>query len=136
MPIRYYWRSLMIKLIKQLFRFGIVGGTAFLIDYAVLFACTEFLGIHYFISSIISFSVSTVFNYIASILWVFDVDKSKSQSKNFVIFIVLSIVGLGINQLIMWLGVEYLHIYYMIVKIGATAIVMIFNFVTRKMFLE
>ena len=126
----------MIKLIKQLFRFGIVGGTAFLIDYAVLFACTEFLGIHYFISSIISFSISTVFNYIASILWVFDVDQSKSQSKNFVIFIVLSIVGLGINQLIMWLGVEYLHIYYMIVKIGATAIVMIFNFVTRKMFLE
>ncbi|MBP3275466.1 MAG: GtrA family protein [Kandleria sp.] len=136
MPIRYYWRSLMIKLIKQLFRFGIVGGTAFLIDYAVLFVCTEFLGIHYFISSIISFSVSTVFNYIASILWVFDVDQSKSQSKNFVIFIVLSIVGLGINQLIMWVGVEYLHVYYMIVKIGATAIVMIFNFVTRKMFLE
>jgi putative flippase GtrA len=36
----------------------------------------------------------------------------------------------------MWVGVEYLHVYYMIVKIGATAIVMIFNFVTRKMFLE
>jgi putative flippase GtrA len=132
--IKCYWRNLIINLIKQLFRFGIVGGTAFLIDYAVLFVCTEFLGIHYFISSIISFSISTVLNYIASILWVFDVDQLKSQSKNFVI--VLRIVGLGINQLIMWVGVEYLHVYYMIVKIGATAIVMFFNFVTRKTFFE
>lgn len=126
----------MQKLIKQILRFGIVGGTAFIIDYALLYICTEYLGIYYFISSIISFSISTIFNYIASIYWVFDVNKEKSQSKNFVLFVGLSIVGLGINQLIMWFGVEQLHVYYMIVKIGATAIVMVFNFITRKMFLE
>lgn len=126
----------MKKLIKQILRFGIVGGTAFIIDYALLYICTEYLGIYYFISSIISFSISTIFNYIASIYWVFDVNKEKSQSKNFVLFVGLSIVGLGINQLIMWFGVEQLHVYYMIVKIGATAIVMVFNFITRKMFLE
>ncbi|SFD56517.1 GtrA family protein [Sharpea azabuensis] len=126
----------MQKLFKQILRFGIVGGTAFIIDYALLYICTEYLGIYYFISSIISFSVSTIFNYIASIYWVFDVNKEKSQSRNFVLFVGLSIVGLGINQLIMWFGVEQLHVYYMIVKIGATAIVMVFNFITRKMFLE
>lgn len=126
----------MQKLIKQILRFGIVGGTAFIIDYALLYICTEYLGIYYFISSIISFSISTIFNYIASIYWVFDVNKEKSQSRNFVLFVGLSIVGLGINQLIMWFGVEQLHVYYMIVKIGATAIVMVFNFITRKMFLE
>lgn len=126
----------MKKLIKQILKFGIVGGTAFIIDYALLYICTEYLGIYYFISSIISFSVSTIFNYIASIYWVFDVNKEKSQSRNFVLFVGLSIVGLGINQLIMWFGVEQLHVYYMIVKIGATAIVMVFNFITRKLFLE
>ena len=126
----------MQKLFKQILRFGIVGGTAFIIDYALLYICTEYLGIYYFISSIISFSVSTIFNYIASIYWVFDVNKEKSQSRNFVLFVGLSIVGLGINQLIMGFGVEQLHVYYMIVKIGATAIVMVFNFITRKMFLE
>lgn len=126
----------MQKLIKQILRFGIVGGTAFIIDYALLYICTEYLGIYYFISSIISFSISTIFNYIASIYWVFDVNKEKSQSRNFVLFVGLSIVGLGINQLIMWFGVEQLHVYYMIVKIGATVIVMVFNFITRKMFLE
>ena len=126
----------MKKLIKQLFRFGIVGGIAFLIDYSVLFICTEYLGIYYLISSFISFTVSTVFNYIASVHWVFDVDQKKSQRRNFVLFIVFSVIGLGINQCIMWFGVEKLDLYYMLVKIGATAIVMVFNFVTRKMFLE
>lgn len=126
----------MKNLIKQLFRFGVVGGIAFLIDYSVLFICTEYLGIYYLISSFISFTVSTVFNYIASVRWVFDVDQKKSQRRNFVLFIVFSVIGLGINQCIMWFGVEKLDLYYMLVKIGATAIVMVFNFVTRKMFLE
>lgn len=126
----------MKKLINQILKFGVVGGIAFIIDYSVLFICTEFFGIYYLISSLISFSVSTVFNYIASIKWVFDVNQKKSQKKNFILFIVFSVIGLVLNQLIMWFGVDMLHIYYMLVKIGATAIVMVFNFITRKMFLE
>ena len=126
----------MKKLINQILKFGVVGGIAFIIDYSVLFICTEFFGIYYLISSLISFSVSTVFNYIASIKWVFDVNQKKSQKKNFILFIVFSVIGLGLNQLIMWFGVDMLHIHYMLVKIGATAIVMVFNFITRKMFLE
>lgn len=126
----------MRKLINQLFKFGLVGGIAFLIDYGLLFICTEWFGIYYFISSIISFSVSVIFNYVASVLWVFDVDQKKSKTKNFIIFIALSIVGLGINQIIMYYGVEVLNLYYMLIKLIATFIVMIFNFITRKMFLE
>ena len=117
-------------------KFGLVGGIAFLIDYGLLFICTEWFGIYYFISSIISFSVSVIFNYIASVLWVFDVDQEKSKTKNFIIFITLSIVGLGINQIIMYYGVEVLNLYYMLIKLIATFIVMVFNFITRKMFLE
>lgn len=126
----------MKKLINQLLKFGLVGGIAFLIDYGLLFICTEWFGIYYFISSIISFSVSVIFNYVASVLWVFDVDQEKSKTKNFIIFIALSIVGLGINQIIMWYGVEVLKLYYMLIKLIATFIVMVFNFITRKMFLE
>lgn len=126
----------MKKLINQLLKFGLVGGIAFLIDYGLLFICTEWFGIYYFISSIISLSVSVIFNYIASVLWVFDVDQEKSKTKNFIIFITLSIVGLGINQIIMYYGVEVLNLYYMLIKLIATFIVMVFNFITRKMFLE
>ena len=126
----------MKKIINQLFKFGIVGGIAFVIDYGLLYLLTEKIGIYYLVSSLISFSVSVIFNYIASVLWVFDVDKEKSKVRNFIYFIGLSIVGLGINELIMWGGVDKLHIYYMLVKLFAKAVVMVFNFITRKMFLE
>ncbi len=123
------------KIFKQLFRFGIVGFTAFLIDAGLLFILTEFCHIHYLISSIISFVVSLVYNYILSIFWVFDVQK-KQTYKEVLLFIILSIIGLGLNQLIMYLGVDLLHIYYMFCKVLATIIVMIYNFITRKIFIE
>lgn len=126
----------MKKLVQQILKFGVVGVIAFLIDYGLLYVFTEWCGIYYLVSSIMSFSISVIFNYIASVVWVFDVNKKYSKLRNFVLFVVFSVIGLGINQLIMWLGVEKLNIYYMIVKLGATAIVMVWNFITRKKFLE
>lgn len=124
------------KLIKQILRFGVVGGIAFLIDYAILIICKELLGFSVLLSAAIAFTISVIVNYILSVTWVFDVNKEKSAKKNFIIFIVLSVVGLGITELIMYLGSDVLNINYLIVKIFATAVVMVFNFITRKMFLE
>lgn len=100
----------MKKIINQLIKFGVVGGIAFLIDYIILYICTDFLGVYYLISSLISFSISTIFNYYASVNWVFDVDENKSNTRKFTLFIIFSVIGLGINQLIMWLGVDQLGI--------------------------
>ena len=123
------------KLLNQILKFGLVGGTAFVIDYVLLYFCTEFLHIHYLISSIISFTVSVIFNYILSIKWIFDV-KKKQDVKDFVIFIILSVIGLGINSLIMYVMVEKFGVYYMLSKIVSTAVVMVYNFITRKIFIE
>ena len=124
------------KLINQILKFGVVGGLAFLIDYIILFCCEEYLKLGVLLSAGISFTISVIFNYIASVKWVFDVDKEKDPKKNFIMFIVLSIIGLILTEIIMWFGTNILNIHYLIVKIIATAIVMVFNFVTRKMFLE
>ncbi len=124
------------KLLVQIFRFGIAGGLAFVIDYAILILCREVLHLPILVSSAIAFSISVIFNYILSIIWVFDVDKEKDKKKNFIIFILLSIVGLILTEIIMYIGTDIAHIHYLIVKIIATAIVMVFNFITRKMFLE
>ena len=96
---------------------------------------TEFLNVYYLISSIISFLLSIIVNYILSIKWVFDI-KKKQSFKDVIIFTLLSAIGLLINLLVMYLSVEVLKIHYMIGKLIATFIVMIWNFVTRKMFLE
>ncbi len=123
------------KLVRQILKFGVVGGGAFLIDYSVLYLLTEFVGIHYLISSVISFIVSLIFNYILSIYWVFDVTK-KQTSREVFVFVILSVIGLLINQVVMYAGSDLLHIYYMLTKLVATFIVMVWNFVTRKIFIE
>ena len=126
----------MKKLIGQIMKFGVVGFLCFFIDYFVLFAVTEFLGINYLISSAISFSVSVIFNYILSTKFVFDTKEDANKTHEFILFVILSIVGLGINQVIMWFAVEILTMHYMFAKVIATAIVMVYNFISRKMFLE
>lgn len=123
------------KLVNQILKFGVVGVIAFLIDYGLLYILTEYANIYYLISSIISFTVSLIFNYILSIKWVFDVTK-KQTYKEVIAFVVLSVIGLGINQLVMYLGSDIMHIYYMLTKLVATAIVMVWNFITRKIFIE
>lgn len=126
----------MKNLINQIIKFGIVGVLAFLIDYVLLFALVEYLGMYYLISSAISFTVSVVFNYICSMKFVFTRRDDISKKKEFIVFLILSIVGLLINQAMMWIMVDKLLIYYMISKIIVTGIVMIWNFISRKIFLE
>lgn len=126
----------MKKLISQIMKFGVVGVIAFLIDYGVMVFLTEVLGVHYLLSALISFTVSVIFNYVASMRYVFVGRDDMSKSREFVIFIVLSVIGLGLNELLMWLLVDKLFIHYMLSKILVTAIVMVWNFVSRKIFLE
>ncbi len=129
------WLKKNEKLVRQILRFGVVGGSAFVIDSAILYILTEFVGIYYLTSSIISFTISLIYNYILSIYWVFDV-KRKQTLKEIIIFVILSVMGLGINQIVMYIGSDKMKIYYMLTKVVATAIVMVWNFITRKLFLE
>ncbi len=124
------------KLIAQFMKFGIVGVIAFLIDYGLMVALTEFFGVPYLISNTISFTVSVVFNYVASMRYVFERRDDMSRRREFIIFVVLSIIGLILNDLFMWLFVSVWFIDYRIAKIIVTVLVAIWNFVTRKIFLE
>ena len=126
----------MKKLISQIIKFGFVGFLCFFIDYGIMVFLTEALKINYLISSGCSFSVSVIVNYILSIKFVFDADRDANKVKQFLVFLFFSIGGLIINQIVMWVAVDLLGIFYMISKIGATAIVMIYNFITRKLFIE
>lgn len=115
----------------EIIRFCFVGGVSFLMDYSILFALTEFAGVYYLYSSAISFSVSVVFNYWLCVVYVFKGAK-KQSARQATIFIGSSIVGLGLNQLCMWFFVAVAGLHYMLAKIGATAIVTIWNYVMKR----
>ncbi len=122
-------------MILQLVKFCVVGVIAAIVDVGVLVALKELLHIDVLLASTISFCASVTANYLLSMAFVF---KSRKQSKlrEFVIFVLLSIGGLCLNQVILWIGTTYTSVYYLIVKIFAMVIVPIYNFVTRKIFLE
>ncbi len=126
----------MKKLIAQFMKFGVVGFIAFFIDYGLLAFLTEVFDVNYLVSATISFTVSVVFNYLASMRYVFTHKEDMSRRREFVIFVTLSVIGLVINNACMWAGVELLGVHYLITKIFATAVVMVWNFVTRKIFLD
>ena len=124
------------ELLNQIFKFIIVGGIATLIDWIIYYILNSVFNINPLISNIFSFSLSLIYNYIASVKWVFNVSKKKNKKRIFMEFIILSVVGLLISEFLIWLLVDKLSINSMISKIISTAIVMVFNFITRKMFLE
>lgn len=129
----------MRKLIEQILKFGVVGIVAFLIDYGVLMLLSQLLGMDPVLSAGISFCVSVVFNYVASMRFVFTHRDDMSRQREFVIFIVLSVIGLIINELCMIAGVSVLGDSALAVtatKVFATAVVMVWNFVSRKRWLD
>ena len=125
----------MKKLIVQIIKFGIVGVIATVIDFGVLAFMKEVLDIHEQISTAVSFSVSVFANYLLSMLFVFK-SKEENKVKEFIGFLLLSLGGLLLDQLVMWLGTGVFVIHYMVVKVLATGVVAVYNFVTRKLFLE
>lgn len=124
----------MKKLINQILKFGVVGGIAFVIDFGILFLLAKVIGLNELISAAISFIISLTFNYFLSTKWVFEA--KKQTPKEVIIFVLLSVVGLGINEVLIYLGTKKLGIDVMIVKLFATAIVMLYNFITRKLIIE
>ena len=126
----------LIQLFWQIIKFGIVGTIAFFVDFLIFVFLTDVVGIHYLISSTLSFTVSVTVNYLCSMAFVFQRKEGMSKQREFVIFVILSVIGLGVNQIAMWIFVEKFFISTKISKVLATFFVMVWNFVTRKIFLE
>ena len=123
------------RTLVQLFRYGFVGGVAFLIDYGTLFLLTEYVQIPYLISAAIAFIVGLIINYLLSVYWVFNKNRDNKPAREFLFFAAIGVVGLLFNELIMFAGTDLLHLHYMLSKIISTMIVFFWNFFARKILL-
>lgn len=116
----------------QFFRYGFVGGIAFLFDIATLWLVTSKLGIHYLVGGLLGFCVGLIVNYGLSVFWVFDRRQVSSRSMQFGMFALIGVVGVGVNELIMWLLTEKIGWHYLGSKLAATVFVYVWNFAARK----
>ena len=116
----------------QFFRYTFVGGFAFLLDFGSLYFLTEYLGVYYLLSAAIAFILGLITNYLLSISWVFNNHTLNNKVSEFGIFALIGIVGLGLNEFIIWTFTANLQVYYMFSKIISAVIVLLWNFSARK----
>ena len=140
------FKSKLVKFFKNLFvnktdnsliqfvRYFFVGGIAAVVNIGMLYVFTDLLHIYYLISNIFSFTLGLIVNYLLSKKLVFQDEKNINKSKEFLIYAVIGVLGLGIDTLFMGLFTGIMKIYYMLSKIISTMLVFIWNFVARKVF--
>jgi putative flippase GtrA len=114
-------------------RYVVVGGIATICDASTLYSVTEFLKVNYLISAPIGFLVGTVVNYALSRTWVFQRRTLKSRPAELTIFTLIGVVGLGLNELILWFFQSKLGIYYLFAKGVSGCVVLAWNFGARKL---
>lgn len=119
----------------QIVRYTFVGGLAFVVDFGALFALTHILGIHYLISAGLAFGLGLATNYAISVVWVFDQRAVQSRWAEFLIFALLGVVGLGLNELTIYVLTDWFGMHYLASKVGATGLTYVWNFASRKMLL-
>lgn len=129
-------------------KFGVVGVIAAVIDFGVLNLLVGVFHMHNVIAGTISFLVSLVFNYLASMKFVFKHREDMARWMEILIFVGASLIGLFINAAIIWLSTYGMnrdafisqHAEYLlrtnVGKIVATVVVAIWNFVIRKWLLD
>lgn len=146
-------------LMQQILRFGLLGVFCFVVDYLIyrlmnlIFERTGLATVfeyYYLVSTAISFIVSVTVNYVFSMKFVFSGKEGMSRQKEFTIFVILSVIGMGVNALCMYVGVDLIYGNWRwlqsfmsdsfaknwFFKFGATGVVMVYNFITRKKFLD
>ncbi len=125
------------KLFIQIIKFVGVGGICTVFEYVIFALMVYLMHIDEYVSQLVSFSVSTVLNYVLSMKFVFVRDENRNRKADFIIFVVLSLIALGLSELILLLFLEVIKLNApLIVKLFATAVVMVFNFITRKIIYE
>ena len=144
------------KRLCEIARFIVVGGIATLIDWfvmGIILYCFEpslypkfynvWIGSGNIEPTVLAtiigtgggFFVSVIFNYILSVIFVYEDEGDSKSAKGILLFIVLSLIGMFINMGGMWLGYGVIGVNEWITKIIMTLVVLVYNYITRKIFI-
>ncbi|MDZ7741992.1 MAG: GtrA family protein [Bacteroidota bacterium] len=114
-------------------KFGLVGFSGLFVDYGFTFICKEWLKIQKFISNSIGFTLAASSNYILNRIWTFN-STNPDIALEYTEFLVISLIGLGLNNLILWLILKKFKINFYLAKLFAIAVVTIWNFLANALF--
>ena len=120
-----------LPLMTQLTRFGIIGVCTVGLDFGILYLLVHFGRLSYLVSAMVAFVTASTVNYILSVQYVFLAGRF-GRAPEFTIFMVTTLVGLGLNEATMWALVGVASINYMLAKCVSLILVTTWNFVSKK----
>jgi putative flippase GtrA len=124
------------KNILKVVRFCISGGVSSILGFTILYVFTEYIGIWYLLSSVMSFIICDIFSFILKKFWVFEEKDIKEARLQIFLYFVLSMMYLITNTILMFISVEYMHIQYIISQVIIIFILLMPNyFITQKIFI-
>jgi len=116
----------------SLVRYGLVGGTAAVVDITLFAIFAKWLGFDYLVVATFSFLLATLVNYVLSIRFVFESGVRFDRYRETTLVYVVSGVGYLVNQAVLYTCVELFGIELMLSKVSATAVVFFWNFGMRS----
>ena len=110
-------------------KFCTVGAIGAVINLAVLYGLTEGLGVWYIVSAAVAAAVAVTSNYFLNKVWTFRYATSgrTAVAVTYTKFITVSIFGMGINLVVLYLLVDRLNIWYISSQIIAISVVAVWN---------
>lgn len=127
--------------IIQFFRYCFVGGIATVVEGASLWLIQHFIfsdsnTVFVYLSQAIAFVLGTVTNFFLSRLFVFQANKkSMKATGEFIVVFIISAVGLLAKEFLLWCFNSKLGIHYMLVWAVSTILVLLWNYVARRLFI-
>ena len=120
----------MKQILKQFIKFGLVGTSSAIVDFAILNLLVLIFHLNVYLSATISFVLAVTNGFIWNRLWTFKSEgvKTLEYSK----FMFVNIIGLGMNLGIMFVLIQYFGLWYNFAKAVAIVIVMFWNFYASK----
>ena len=111
----------------KLVKYGIVGIAGMFLDFFITWFCKEKLLLNKFISNSLGFSFAVVNNYLLNRFWTFQ-SSGVQISHQFIKFVAIALVGLMINNMLLYISLKKLKWNFYLIKLFVTAIVFFWNF--------
>ena len=126
-------KEMLLPLLGRLIKFCVVGCSGMIVDFFFTWLCKEKLKWNKYISNSIGFILAATNNYVWNRIWTFQ-SQNLEVAREYMSFFVISLIGLGLNNLIIYLVHEKLHFNFYLSKIIAIGCVTLWNFSLNYVF--
>ncbi|MCB0527713.1 MAG: GtrA family protein [Saprospiraceae bacterium] len=117
----------MSDIVYKFIKFGIVGASGVVVDFGITWIGKEKLRLNKYIANSTGFLCAVVSNYLLNRIWTFH-SNDPSIAMQFSKFLLASLIGLAINNSIIYVLNERFKVNFYISKLFATGVVTLWNF--------